>query len=391
MRSTFSEITEQEEYYIGRAVSALILSRYKVLGNAGLTDYVNVCGKTVSYSSDRPETFGGYHFLILDTDEVNALAAPGGFVFVTKGLVKRCKDEEMLASILAHEIGHVSAKHGLQSIKKSRLVDAFKVLGKEAATRYGSKELAELTGIFENVLGDIVESLVEKGYDRKYEYEADKLGVKFAAATGYDPNGLARFLKTMTGGPAAGGAKGWFKTHPSAEDRLGKVNAQIKGMGAVPKTLDVRTARFLQAGERTETLTGPGRMSKKLVRGLAVGGAVFLVALLVHSLGVFESARVEILGPQAEAVRVAVPGGPGYRPHPHRPGEPRRLRESAEPSLALAAPDLRGPRGLPQGRRRESGLLRPHPERGLAIRGRGRRDRWPGRWPPRETFSSRSS
>ena len=249
VRSTFAEITEQEEYYIGRAVAALILSRYKVLENTGLTNYVNVCGKTVSYSSERPETYGGYHFLVLDSDEVNALAAPGGFIFVTKGLLKRCKDEEMLASVLAHEIGHVAAKHGLQSIKKSRLVDAFKVLGKEAATRYGSKELAELTGIFENVLGDIVESLVEKGYDRKYEYEADLMGAKYAAATGYDPNGLARFLKTMTGGPAAGGAKGWFKTHPSAEDRLGKVNAQIKGMGTVPKPLDVRTARFLQAAK----------------------------------------------------------------------------------------------------------------------------------------------
>jgi predicted Zn-dependent protease len=249
VRSTFSEITEQEEYYIGRAVSALILSRYKVYANDEFTDYVNVCGKTISYSSDRPETFGGYHFLVLDTDEVNALAAPGGFVFVTKGLLMRCKDEEMLASILAHEIGHVAAKHGLQSIKKSRLVDTFKILGKEAATRYGPKELAELTGVFENVLGDIVEGLVEKGYDRKYEYEADNLAIKYAAATGYDPNGLERFLKTMTGGPAAGGAKGWFKTHPSAEDRLGRVNSQIKGMGTVPNTLDVRTARFLQAAK----------------------------------------------------------------------------------------------------------------------------------------------
>ncbi|HEX2695883.1 MAG TPA: M48 family metalloprotease [Acidobacteriota bacterium] len=249
VRSTFSEITEQEEYYIGRAVSALILSRYKVHEDAGLREYVNVCGKTVSYSSDRPETFGGYHFLVLDTDEVNALAAPGGFVFVTKGLLKLCKDEEMLASILAHEIGHVAAKHGLQSIKKSRLVDAFKILGKEAATRYGPKELAELTEVFENALGDIVESLVEKGYDRKYEYEADRLAVKYAVATGYDPNGLTRFLKTMTGAPAAGGAKGWFKTHPSADDRLVKVNSQVKGMGTVPKTLDVRTARFLQAAK----------------------------------------------------------------------------------------------------------------------------------------------
>jgi predicted Zn-dependent protease len=247
VRSTFSEITEQEEYYIGRAVAALVLSKYKIYDNGGLTNYVNVLGKAISYSSDRPETYGGYHFLVLDSDEVNALAAPGGFVFVTKGLIKRCKDEEMLASILAHEIGHVSAKHGLASIKKSRLVDTFKILGKEAATRYGSKELAELTGIFENVLGDIVESLVEKGYDRKYEYEADKLAVKFASETGYDPNGLTRFLKTMVGGASGASDKGWFKTHPSAEDRLEKVNSQIKGMTNVPKIIPVRTERFMQS------------------------------------------------------------------------------------------------------------------------------------------------
>ncbi len=247
VRSTFSEITEQEEYYIGRAVAALVLSKYKIYDNGGLTNYVNVLGKAISYYSDRPETYGGYHFLVLDSDEVNALAAPGGFVFVTKGLIMRCKDEEMLASILAHEIGHVSAKHGLASIKKSRLVDTFKILGKEAATRYGSKELAELTGIFENVLGDIIESLVEKGYDRKYEYEADKLAVKFASGTGYDPNGLTRFLKTMVGGASGASGKGWFKTHPSAEDRLESVNSQIKGMTNVPKIIPVRTERFMQS------------------------------------------------------------------------------------------------------------------------------------------------
>lgn len=247
LRSTFSEITEQEEYYIGRAVAALILSRYRVYDNAGLTNYINVLGRAVSYSSDRPETYGGYHFLILDSDEINALAAPGGFIFVTRGLVKRCRDEEMLASILAHEIGHVSAKHGLASIKKSRLVDAFKILGKEATARYGPKELTELTGIFENVLGDIVENLVEKGYDRKYEYEADQLGIKFASGTGYDPNGMTRFLKTMAGGATGASGKGWFRTHPTAEDRIGKVDASIKSMTRVPKTLQVRTDRFAQS------------------------------------------------------------------------------------------------------------------------------------------------
>ncbi len=244
VRSTFSEITDEEEYYIGRAVSALILSRYKVYANDGLTEYVNVLGRAISYSSSRPETFAGYHFLILDSDEVNALAAPGGFIFITKGLLKRCKDEEMLASVLAHEIGHVSAKHGLASIKKSRLVDAFKVIGGEAVNRYGSKQLAELTGIFEGALGDIVESLIEKGYDRKYEYEADKLAVEFGSRTGYDPNGLTRFLKTLTGGAPSGAAKGWFRTHPTAADRLDRVGAQIRTMGRVPATQAVRTSRF---------------------------------------------------------------------------------------------------------------------------------------------------
>jgi len=244
VRSTFSEITDEEEYYIGRAVSALILSRYKVYADNALTGYVNVLGRAISYSSSRPETFAGYHFLILDSDEVNALAAPGGFIFITKGLLKRCKDEEMLASVLAHEIGHVSAKHGLASIKKSRLVDAFKVIGGEAVNRYGSKQLAELTGIFEGALGDIVESLIEKGYDRKYEYEADNLAVEFGSRTGYDPNGLTRFLKTLAGEAPSGAAKGWFRTHPTASDRMGRVAGQIKKMDKTPATLAVRTSRF---------------------------------------------------------------------------------------------------------------------------------------------------
>ncbi|MDH4198356.1 MAG: M48 family metalloprotease [Candidatus Aminicenantes bacterium] len=248
VRSTFADISEEEEYYIGRSVAALVLGMYPAVKNSALTSYINTMGTAIAYASDRPETFAGYHFIVLDSDELNAMAAPGGFVFVTKGILKRCRNEEMIASILAHEIGHVAAKHGLQSIKKSRLVDAFKLLGAEAAKKYGPQELAQLTGIFENVLGDVVGSLVERGYDRKYEYEADELAVKFGAKTGYDPRGLADFLKTMAGEKPAGGVKGWFKTHPDAADRLGKVENEIAGLGkSAPATLDVRTKRFTQA------------------------------------------------------------------------------------------------------------------------------------------------
>ncbi len=247
VRSTFADITEEEEYYIGRAVAALVLSQFPAYDNEALTRYLNTVGQAVVYYSDRPETYVGYQFLVLDTEEVNAMSAPGGFIFVSKGLLKRCRNEEMLAAILAHEVGHVCARHGLQSIKKSRLVDAFRVIGKEAARRYGPEELAQLTEVFEGALGDIVETLVVRGYDRKYEYEADELAVKFAAAIGYAPQGLLDFLQTMVGDSSTASAKGWFKTHPAAGDRIEKAKAKTAGMGKLPVEDPVRTKRFQQS------------------------------------------------------------------------------------------------------------------------------------------------
>ena len=247
LRNSFADITEEEEYYIGRAVSALILSRYTVYENRSLTSYINIVGNAVAFHSDRPETYAGYHFLILDTEEVNALAAPGGFVFITKGLLKRCRNEEMLASILAHEVGHVNAKHGLQSIKKSRLLDAFGIIGQEAVQRFGPEELAQLTSVFEDVLGDIAENLIERGYDRKYENEADRLSVQIDLRTGYNPNGLLDFLATMTGDSSKESGKGWFKTHPSAAQRINSVKKEISAAKKIPVVGSARTERFKQA------------------------------------------------------------------------------------------------------------------------------------------------
>jgi beta-barrel assembly-enhancing protease len=246
-RSSFADITEEEEYYIGRSVAALILSRYRVYQNDALTQYLNTLGGAVALYSDRPEIFAGYHFLILDTAEVNAMAAPGGMIFVTKGLLRRCKDEETLALILAHEIGHVSAKHGLQAIKKSRLTDAFMYLGTTAVQRFGPQELAQLTTMFEGVLSDIVEQLVVRGYDRASEYDADAKAVWYGARVGYEPAALVRFLKTMVGDKTTAAGGGWFKTHPSPESRIDAANRDIVALGAAPPKIDaVRTKRFAQ-------------------------------------------------------------------------------------------------------------------------------------------------
>jgi beta-barrel assembly-enhancing protease len=246
LRSSFADITEEEEYYIGRSVSALILGRYPVYQNDALTQYINLVGNAVALYSDRPEIYAGYHFLVLDTEEVNAMAAPGGMIFVTKGLLRRCRDEETLGLILAHEVGHVCAKHGLQAIKKSRLTDAFTFLGTQALQRYGPQEIAQLTTLFEGVLSDIVEQLVVRGYDRQSEFEADGLAIKFGTSTGYEPGGIVRFLRTMVGDSSAAAGKGWFKTHPSPEQRIEQLNGTIAALGRTPGIDPVRTQRFRQ-------------------------------------------------------------------------------------------------------------------------------------------------
>lgn len=243
VRSTFGDISEEEEYYIGRSVAAMILSRYKVYVNDPLTRYLNgVCAAVAAYS-DRPETYAGYHVLVLDSAEVNALAAPGGFIFLTRGLLKRCKDEDTLADILAHEIGHVCAKHGLQSIKKSRLADSFRIIGEKAADKYGPSELAALTDIFEDALADVAEKLIERGYDRKYEYEADDLASRYASRMRYDGGGLVDFLGTMVESDAGGADRGWFATHPGPEDRIKRLQGKVK----VFRREKARTARFKAA------------------------------------------------------------------------------------------------------------------------------------------------
>ena len=103
---TFEAITPEQEYYIGRTVGAVVLNQYKPLNNEAANHYLNVLGQTLAQFSDKPETFGGYHFLIMETEDVNAFSAPGGLIFISRGMIGCCQNEDALAAVLAHEIGH---------------------------------------------------------------------------------------------------------------------------------------------------------------------------------------------------------------------------------------------------------------------------------------------
>jgi beta-barrel assembly-enhancing protease len=239
---TFADITPEQEYYIGRAVSATVLHTYQPYDNPEANRYLNLLGQTLSQASDKPETYGGYHFLLLDSDEINAFAAPGGFIFISRGMVRLCRTEDDLAAVLAHEVGHVQNLHGLKAIKSGRLTSALTVLAAEGAKSFGGKELAELTEAFEGSISDITSTMMNSGYARSAEREADRAAVTIMKRVGYDPQGLVSMLKEMKKDLKPGGLD-FAKTHPDPEDRIGDIEKEI-GRHTPPAPPPARQERF---------------------------------------------------------------------------------------------------------------------------------------------------
>ena len=242
---SFEDFTPEQEYYIGRTVGAVIINKYKPYQNKRANAYINLLGQTLAKASDMPETFNGYHFLILDSDEINALATPGGLIFITRGMLRCCRDEDAVAAVLAHEIGHVQSKHGLQAIKKSRITSALIILGTEGAKTFGGEDLANLTATFEDSISDITATLVNNGYSRKFERQADIAAVTILKRVGYDPNGLVNMLKVMEK-KLKPGSPDFAKTHPSPASRIADIQKDI-GKSAGGKVPKARHARFLAA------------------------------------------------------------------------------------------------------------------------------------------------
>ncbi len=243
---TFEDITPEQEYFIGRAVSATILDSYSVYDNPEATRYLNLLGQALAMASDKPVTFGGYRFLILDSDEINAFAAPGGFIFVSRGMLRLCQNEDELAAVLAHEIGHVQHAHGLRAIKGARLTSAFTILAIESARTLGSAELADLVDAFEGAITDVSNTLMVNGYSRRLEREADEAAVTIMRRVGYDPRALVRMLEAMDAQLEPGGLD-FAKTHPAPTSRIRDI-VRIRGFNApAPPVPEQRMVRFQQA------------------------------------------------------------------------------------------------------------------------------------------------
>lgn len=228
--------SETEEIAIGRQIAGNLLGAAPLVQDKKLQKYVNNVGRWVATMSERPDL--AWHFGVIESGDINAFAAPGGYIFVTRGLYKLLNNESELAGVLAHEIGHVIKKHHLKILQESKMVDL------------GSKLLARQIGGNDKIgklIGNGAE-IVSRSLDKNAEFEADRIGVVLAARAGYDAYGLPAVLQEIGHTASDNSSVAMlFKTHPHPDARLAKLGDamdsrfdELHGQTVIPRFYQIK-------------------------------------------------------------------------------------------------------------------------------------------------------
>jgi predicted Zn-dependent protease len=219
-------ISDQQEKEIGQGVNQNIRGEFPVHDDAELTAYVSSVGERLVAVSERPEI--GYEFTVLETEVVNAMAAPGGFVYVTTGLLTEARNEAELAGVLGHEIGHVVGRHSVKQIQLA--------LGASLALSVITPD----SEAWEQVVG-LGTQVALTGYGRSQENEADTFGVLYGYRAGYDPHGMLTFLEKLQNLQDRELTKfeAFFSTHPRTGDRIDHVREELATLPSSGKELRV--------------------------------------------------------------------------------------------------------------------------------------------------------
>ncbi len=230
-----SVMTEADEIAEGRRMHAQVLQAYGVVKDAKLQAYVNEVGQRLAAKSHRPDL--RWTFTVLDSPEINAFALPGGFVYVTRGIMAYLDSEADLAGVIGHEIGHVTARHGAQRATRQQRagigVFAATVLGMVLEGAAGVEGAGDLVGqVSQQAAAGAIAS-----YSRDQELQADRLGAEYLVRSGYDPDSMVAVIRLLRdqeqfaadAARAAGRAlperNQWLASHPSNEQRLQDIQA----------------------------------------------------------------------------------------------------------------------------------------------------------------------
>lgn len=229
----------EEEIAIGDAVSLEIAAKFGGLWrDAAATRRVNLLGRALGRYAHRQDLV--WRFGILDSDTVNAFSAPGGRVFITRGLYQLAGSDDELAGVLAHEIIHIDRRHALRIIARGELLTGVSELVKDNNADYAQ---------YEQLIGDLTSFILEKGYDPDSEYEADKRGRALAHVTGFAPGGLRAALEDLK---ASGKAKEeqTFDTHPPLDERLKRLPRDPRPGAAAAEAASPAPAKKPKAADK---------------------------------------------------------------------------------------------------------------------------------------------
>jgi outer membrane protein OmpA-like peptidoglycan-associated protein len=342
----FAEIEEGQEIELGRAVTANVGKRYAVLRNPALTRYVSMVGNAVAMHSDRPDL--RYYFAVLDTDEVNAFATPGGFVFVTRGTLRHVRDEAGLAGVLGHEVAHIALYHGVKAIKAGKQKDLAMFAVREGVAH---TKAAAFRGAIGTTADFFSEQVILKGYSREQEAEADRLGQEYAGRAGYDPAGLRDFLSALI---ERGGRETttttFFSTHPGTRERRDEL-VQVLAHGQVGGR---RNPERLEAALRGGMAAAPAGADPTDPRPAAPGPSVALAPTPATPTPSEIARLLQAQGRYTSQAIVFDPGSERFRGDPS--AELRQIAETlaATPSMRLRIEGHTDGTGNPEQNRRLS-------------------------------------
>lgn len=217
-KNELSLVSESQEIAMGKEAAQQIAQSMPLVDDKELQDYVSRIGLRMAAQSERPDLPWEFH--VVDDAAVNAFALPGGFIYVTRGLLGAVTNEAELASVLGHEIGHVTARHSVQQISRAQLATLGLGIGSIL-----SEDIAQFAGIASQGLG-----LLFLKYGRDAENQADELGFRYALNQNYDVREMDDVFATLSriSGQAGGGKlPEWLSTHPDPENRVGKTQARL--------------------------------------------------------------------------------------------------------------------------------------------------------------------
>ncbi|MES0491703.1 MAG: M48 family metalloprotease [Leptospirales bacterium] len=212
----------RQEINYGKTIALRIIRRYGVVKDDKATYYLNQVGKSIALFAGRSDF--EYHFAILDTDSINAFAAPGGYIFVTKGAVIAMQNESQLAAVLAHEIAHVNLKHILNELPPPR--DTEGIINRTSAVLSARGTLVSTA--MDKIAEKAIQILFEKGLKVEAELEADQAALAYLAETGYAPRALPLYLERLRKIESGKKVEKVYNTHPPLSKRIAALYQMIK-------------------------------------------------------------------------------------------------------------------------------------------------------------------